>query len=40
MEKNIKRYFLETKNKNEINPAVCGIYNLKVLEKGKYLQQL
>lgn len=40
MDKKIKRYFLETKSKNDINPSVCGIYNLKILEKGKDDPQL
>ena len=35
MEKKVQRYFLEIKNKKEFTPAVCGIYNLKVLEQGK-----
>jgi len=35
MEQKVQRYFLETKNKKDLNPAVCGIYNLKILEQGK-----
>ena len=30
MDQKVQRYFLETKNKKDLNPAVCGIYNLKI----------
>ena len=35
MTQRVQRYFLEMKNKKDFNPAVCGIFNLKILEQGK-----
>ncbi len=31
----VQRYFLETKSKLDLHPAECGIFNLKIEEKGK-----
>jgi GNAT superfamily N-acetyltransferase len=35
MDQKVQRYFLEIKNKKNFNPAVCGIYNLSIVEQGK-----
>ena len=35
MDKKVQRYFLEMKNKENLIPSVCGIYNLTIQERGK-----
>jgi ribosomal protein S18 acetylase RimI-like enzyme len=35
MDKKVQRYFLEMKDKENLIPSVCGIYNLTIQERGK-----